>query len=344
LCILIYYAPAFFIVKHTKDISGQLKVGGTSGVAFMMDKWKNVYYDKNKIAINYDSTGSTKGLAHMLEQDYAIGFTHAPLSEEQQKKAQEKGGVIYIPVLIGAVVPIYNLPELKGKPPLNFTGEVLADIYLGKIERWNDPALKKVNEGVVLPETKIAVVHRQDSSGTTYSFTEYLYGVSEAWQKQLGAPSSKIDWPVGVGQDRNHNVAHYVSQTEGAIGYVDLLHALDDKIQYGAVQNKDKTAFIHAGPENMAAAAKGLNAADINDDLTFNLTSRPGKESYPICGAVWAVCYLNQPAAQEKLVVDFLHWMTHEGQSYTKERVHAPLPEELIQRVDEKLKSIKTAS
>ena len=174
-------------------------------------------------------------------------------------------------------------------------------------------------------------------------FAEYLHEASKAWrdaEKDIGEPSNSLKWPVGEGMKRNNGVAAYVVSTEGAIGYVDLLHALANNISYGAVQNKDNL-YIHAEPKNMTAAAKGL-ATKINDDLTFKLTNKSGKEAYPICGAVWAVCYQNQPAATQKMVADFLHWVTHEGQEFAEARTYAPLPDDLIERVDQKIKSIKT--
>jgi phosphate transport system substrate-binding protein len=159
-------------------------------------------------------------------------------------------------VVLCAAVPIYSLKGLEEGPPLKFTGEVLADIYLGKIEKWNDPALKKLNEGVDLPDTPITAVHREDSSGTTFIFADFLYGSSEAWRQRVGPADSAVKWPVGVGATRNHGVASHVYTTEGAIGYVDLAQALAWKLAYGAVQNKDKTDFIHANSENMTASVK----------------------------------------------------------------------------------------
>jgi phosphate transport system substrate-binding protein len=276
----------------------------------------------------------------MIDGKYAIGFTHAALTDEQKQRAQAKGGqVLHLPVVICAVVPIYHVKELKDKPPLKFTGEVLADMFRGKIDTWNDPALKKLNEGIDLPDRKITVVHREDSSGTTFIFTDYLCGESEAWRKEVGPPSNKVKWPVGQGKNRNHGVADHIYRTEGTIGYVDLLLAGYGNLQYGAVQNKDRSAFIHAEADNMTAALKG-QLGDIPEDLTFRLTNQQGKGAYPICGCVWAVCYQAQPASNQKMVVDFLNWITHDVQRFAEDMSYAPLPEELVKRVDEKLKTI----
>jgi phosphate ABC transporter phosphate-binding protein len=343
---LAYYSPKLFEDYHREVPAGELRSGGTSAAAFMIDKWKDAYRKETGIKLTYQSTGSSEGIAQVLDRTFAIGFTHSPLTAEQKEKARKTGGeVLHIPVAICAVVPIYNLKEVHGKAPLNFTREVLADIFLGKITRWNDPALTKINEGVKLPDTPIQVVYREDSSGTTFLFTEYLHGVSEEWDKKMGPAASKVVWPVGDGKARTAHLIAQVADTEGAIGYADLLHAYGYKksLSYGAVQNKDRTAFIHADPDKMAAAANGL-AAEIGDDLTFHLTNKAGKDAYPICGAIWAVCYQKQSPDKQKIVADFLTWATHDGQKFAKERNYAPLPEEIGKRVDEKLKLLKAAS
>jgi phosphate transport system substrate-binding protein len=357
LAVAVYYSPAYFAPAEAKKPTyTHLKTGGTSVVAILMEnRWKTAYRDKG-VLVDYDSTGSTNGITQMIGGNYAISFTHAPLSSEQRKQAKEKGGeVVHIPVALCAVVPVYNLQdkELEGKDPLKFTGEVLANIYLGKITKWNDPAIQKLNEGVPLPDKKIIPVHREDSSGSTLIFTDYLAGVSPEWKEAVGPGKSEIKWPaangqaIGIGLPRTAGVSAYVRQTDGAIGYMDLMNAWADQleaygVQYGAVQNKDKSGFIHVQAENMTAAAKTL-LANIPEDLTFTLTNQTGKDAYPICGGIWAVCYQNQPAATEKLVVEFLRWATHDGQKWAKATAYAPLPDELVQRADDKLKTIKTA-
>jgi phosphate transport system substrate-binding protein len=342
LCALVYFSPRLLIKGEKPPDTVHLKTGGTSVVAFILENgWRRAYRKAKKVEVDYDSTGSTKGINQMIEGKYAIGFTHSPMTEEQKKQAQgKKGEVAHIPVALCAVVPIYHVKELKEKPPLRFTSEVLADIFMGEITRWNHPALKKLNEGVDLPDKPITVVHREDSSGTTFIFTDYLSLTSPAWQKKVGPPGNSIKWPVGVGMSRNHGVHDYIRRTDGTIGYVDLLYAIDAESQYGAVQNKDKTQFIHAEPKHMTAAVQRL-LADIPEDLTFKLTNKSGADSYPICGGIWAVCYLAQPPANQKEVVDYLHWVTHEGQEFTSLLSYAPLPDELVRRVDEKLKLIK---
>jgi phosphate transport system substrate-binding protein len=342
LCAAAIFAPRL-LTSDPKPPAVDLKMGGTSAVEFLMNSgWRTAYRKAKQVEVGYDSIGSTKGINGLVEGKYSVGFTHAPMTEEQRKKAQSKGEILHIPVALCAVVPLYNVKELKGKPPLNFTGEALAGIFLGEIDRWDHPALQKLNPGATLPATKITVIHREGPSGTTLLFTSYLEKVSPQWRTKVGAAADEVKWPVGVGAKRTPEVEQKVRATDGAIGYVDLLYAAAEDSQYGAVQNKDGTAFIHAAAKNMTAAAKDL-AADLAEDLTFQLTNRPGKESYPICGGIWAICYQAQPAATQKKVVDFLQWITHDGQELASRLSYAPLPAELIPRVEQKLQSIKAS-
>jgi phosphate ABC transporter phosphate-binding protein len=344
--VLIYFAPPWF-GKEDQIKPEHLKAGGTNSVFVILEnRWRTAYNKEKGVEVDYDSTGSTNGINGMIDRTYAIAFTHAPMSEEQRQKAKDKGGeVVQLPLLVCGVVPVYNVPELKDKPPLNFTGEVLADIFLGTIKKWNDPALKKLNEGVDLPDTEIVPVHREDSSGTTAIFADYLQGTSEAWQQKIGKAGSEVAWPTPVGKRRNSGVASHVLHTPGAIGYVDLLYAFNNEdvvLEYAAVQNKDKTAFVHANPENLAATLKG-HLADVPEDLTIGLTNKSGQDSYPLCGVIYAVCYRSQPAGEQKTVVDFLRWITHDGQKWAAENYDAPLPEELVKRTDQKISSITAA-
>jgi len=342
--LLIWFAPRFFIQQEQPPTYPHLKMGGTSAAYVIAENgWKQKYRAEKGIEIAYESTGSTSGATGMIENKYPIAFTHASLSDEQLRKAREKGGdVVHIPVLVCGVAPVYNVKELKGKPPLHVTGELLADIFLGKITQWDDPALKAVNMGVDLPPTKIIVVHRNDSSGTTLLFTEYLATVSKAWRDQVGPPASTVKWPVGVGTDRSLGVITLVYENDGAIGYADRLFTSfkDIKLDYAAVQNKDKTGFLRAEPENLTAAVQGI-LAEIPEDLTFNLANKPGKDAYPISGVVYAVCYQAQPAANRKMVTDFLRWATHEGQVFAAKLDCPSLPPELVKRADRRLDAIK---
>jgi phosphate transport system substrate-binding protein len=348
LAALIYYAPPFFIKEEQSSVP-HLKLGGTSNVSMIMEnRWRTAYRKEKGVEIDYDSSGSTHGIKDMIDKKYAIGFTHAPMTDEQKQEARSKGGeVVQIPVVLCAVVPVYNVKELKDRPPLKFTGKVLGDIFLGKIDRWNHPALKELNKreelGVDLPDTKIVVVRREDSSGTTFIFADYLYGASPAWQQEVGKPKNELKWPEGtVGKERNYGVARHVEFTEGAIGYVDLLNVFHGELPHGAVENADKTAFVHAKAEAMTAAAQSL-VANIPEDLTFSLTNKPGAGAYPICGAIWAVCYRNQPPEQQRQAVDFLRWVMHNGQGFAANMSYAPLPEELRSRAEQAVQTIQAA-
>ena len=346
LALLVWYSPHFFIKEEPPPGYPHLKMAGTSVVFVLVEnRWRAKYREAKGVVLDYESTGSTTGATRMIDNACALAFTHAPLSDEQRQKARAKGGeVVHIPLLLCGVAPVYNLKERKGKPPLQLTGEVLADIFLGKITEWNDPALKAVNPGVDLPATKITVVHREDPSGTTLLFTEYLAEVSAAWREQVGRPASVVKWPAGVGAPRNVGVATQVDKTEGAIGYVDRLFTSyeDMKLDYAAVQNKDKTAFVRAEPDNMTAAVRGI-LAEIPEDLSFNVANKPGKDAYPICGVVYAVCFQALPEAERGRVVDFLRWATHEGQPLAAKMDYAALPPELVERVDRRLEAIKAA-
>ena len=342
---VIYFSPALLIQGDNAPPFPHLKTGGTATVSLILqNRWRSAYRKDKGVELDYDSTGSTKGITKMTDKELAVAFTHAPMTDEQEEKARGKGGeVVHIPVVLCAVVLIYNVKDLPQDKPLRFTGEVLADIFLGKIAKWNDPALQKLqDEGVKLPEGDITVVHRSDSSGTTYVFTDYLSGVSSAWRGKVGKAASEVKWPVGEGEDRNEGVARRVRLTEGAIGYVDLVHAWNFELPYAKVENKDKTAFVHAEAENMTAAAEAVAGA-IPEDLTFQLVNQPGKNSYPITGAVWAVCYRHQPAADHKSVVDFLHWATHDGQQFAKNMSYAPLPPAFVERAEKKIEAITAA-
>jgi phosphate ABC transporter phosphate-binding protein len=343
--LFMYTSPGFFVRSDDHPPAVQLKTGGTATVFLILEnRWRSAYLKDKGVDLQFESTGSTKGLTKMIDKDLAVAFSHAPMTEEQKDQARAKGGeVVQVPVVLCAVVPVYNVKDLPKDKPLKFSGEVLGKIFRGKIDKWNDPALQELqDEGVKLPDQKIAVVHREESSGTTFIFTEYLIGASGTWKEKFDKPASEVKWEVGEGQQRNEGVALRVKQTEGAIGYVDLVHALNYELPYAKIQNKDKTDYIHADAEKMTSAAHAVAIADA-DELTVKLTNQPGKDSYPITGVVWAVCYKNQPAADHKSVVDFLHWATHDGQQFAKNMSYAPLPPEFVERVDKKLESISAS-
>ncbi len=344
--LLIYFSPQLFY-GATKPVSEhpRLITGGTSAIFVVTENlWKGKYSKEHGVDLVCESAGTTAGVAHMLDKTYAIAFTHGPVSAELRDKAREKGcEIVHIPLLLCGVVPAYHLDELQGKAPLNFTGEILAGIFLGKIKQWNDPALKAINPGVDLPARKITVVHREDSSGTTELFTEYLAAVSPAWREKVGPPAAEVKWPLGIAASRNQGVAIRIHEIDGAIGYVDRLYVAfqDIVLDYGAVQNREST-FVRAEPANLTAAVRAIHA-QIPEDLTFNLIDKPGKDSYPIAGAIYAVCSDKQSETNRKRIGDFLRWAIHDGQADVAKTGFAPLPLELVERVDRRLDAIKSA-
>ena len=315
----------------------RLNAGGSTFVNPMMSKWA-AEYDKIKgVRVNYQPTGSGAGIQQMIVKTFDFGCTDAPMNDEQLKKAEETGGpVVHIPLVMGAVVPIYNLEGIKQS--LRFSGPVLADIYLGKIKKWNDPELGKLNPDVQLPDKDILIVHRSDGSGTTYIWADYLSKISPAWKEKIGVGTS-LNWPGGMGMKGNEGVAGKVSQSPGGVGYVELIYALQNKIKFGLVQNREGE-FITPSLESVTAAARAA-LTEIPEDLRYSLTNAPGKDSYPISGTVWAVIYVNQPPGTGQTVVDFLRWVTHEGQNYAKDLAYARLPDELVVRLEKKLDQVR---
>jgi phosphate transport system substrate-binding protein len=319
--------------------SHKLSGSGSTFIKPVMDKWIDVYSkEKGGLEINYQGQGSTAGIKQMTEKAVNFGCTDAPMTAEQLDKAKQEGGeVVHIPLVIGGVVPAYNVPGLD--KPLNFTGDVLAGIFLGEITNWNDDRIMADNKDVKLPDLKISVVHRAEGSGTTAIFTEFLSKVSDKWKTKVGS-NTTVDWPTGSGERGNPAVADNVVRNPGSIGYVELLYALQKKdIQYGAVQNNAKK-FIHADLQSVRAAAGSLK--DYPDNLCYSIVKDyEGADAYPICGTTWAVLYQNQSGDAGHERMKFLTWIIHDGQKYAEQMHYAALPEKLIQRIEEKLKTIK---
>jgi phosphate transport system substrate-binding protein len=311
----------------------RLNGGGTSFVYPMMSKWASDYEKAHAVQVNYQSIGSGGGIQQMTSKTIDFGCTDAPMNQEQLDKAKEVGGeVVHIPLVMGAAVPIYNLPNLA--EPVRFSGPVLADIYLNKIKKWNDPALKALNPKIDLPDQEIAVVHRSDGSGTTYMWSDYLCKVSPEWEKQVGRGTS-LNWPCGIGQKGSEGVTGQVRRSAGSIGYVEMIYALQNDVKYGPVKNKDGE-FVQGSLESVTAAASSA-LTTIPDDLRFSITDAPGKEAYPISSAVWAVVYVDQPPDRGRLLVDFLRWVTHEGQESAAALKYARLPKGLVERLEKKI-------
>ncbi len=316
-----------------------LNAGGATFIYPMMAKWADEYSKAKGVQVAYTSSGSGAGISQMIEMTLDFGCSDAPMNEEQLKKAKSNhGDVIHVPLAMGAVVPAYNLEEVKDKH-VRFSGEVLAEIYLGKIKKWNDPKLQVLQEpGVTLPDKDIAVAHRSDGSGTTYIWVDYLAKRSEEWKNGPGVATT-IKWPAGVGQKGNEGVTAYVKQTPGALGYVELIYALQNNVKYGPVKNKEGHYILADMKAVTAAAANSLKT--IPDDLRYSLTDADGKDSYPISGTNWAVVYVDPPSGKGKAIYDYLWWVTHDGQSLCEALHYARLPAELIPRVEKQLEKIK---
>jgi len=319
--------------------SGKPRING-AGATFiypMMSKWAAEYDKVKGVEVNYQSIGSGGGIQQMTAKTADFGSSDGPMNDEQLQKARDMGGeVLHIPLAMGAVVPAYNLEGTT--EPLTFTGPLLADIFLGKIKKWNDNAIRDLNPNVILPDKDIGVVHRSDGSGTTYVWVDYLAKVSPEWKKRVGVATS-VDWPVGEGAKGNEGVAKRVRETPGALGYIELIYALQNDIKFALVKNKERVA-IKADLKSVTAAADNA-LKDIPEDLRYSITDASGKDSYPISGTNWAVLYVNQPAKKGQLVVDFLRWVIHDGQQYCEELHYAKLPPGIVERGEKKLASIQ---
>jgi phosphate transport system substrate-binding protein len=300
-------------------------------------KWFSEYNKLHpNVQINYQPIGSGGGIRQIQAQTVFFGATDGPMTNEQLLASPSK--ILHFPTVLGAVVPVYNLPEVSTE--LKFTGPLLADIYLGKITKWNDPAIAKANAGVNLPATDITVVHRSDGSGTSYIFNDYLAKVSPEWKQKVGVAAS-VNWPAGVGGKGNEGVSGLVKQTPGSIGYVELIYALQNKIAYGPVQNSSGE-FTKASVESVTAAA-GAAAGAMPKDFRVSITNAQGKGVYPISSFTWLLLYENpKDKAQSKMMVDFVKWALTDGQKFAPDLGYAPLPDGVVKLEMEALKTVKT--
>jgi phosphate transport system substrate-binding protein len=317
----------------------------------IMKVWTNYYLEEKtggKVRIDYQGTASGAGIQQLTNKTTDFACSDAPMNKKQLEAATAAGGaVVHVPIVIGAVVPMYNLEGIE--KPLNFTGEVLANIYLGKVTKWNDPALKALNPGVALPDLGIQPVFRSDSSGTSNIFTEYLSKVSPEFKAKVGT-SLAPTFPAGIGQPKTNGVAGHVSKTNGAIGYVELTYALDKKSQFGAVKNQ-AGKFVRADlPSITAAAAASLKLKQTEEpyslhDLTYSLTNADGPDAYPIASMSYALLYVKQPdGTKGHALVAFLKWcVSADGQKMAVARNYASLPEDLASRVTAKLDTVEVA-
>ena len=276
------------------------------------------------IQINYQSIGSGGGIRQFTAGTVFFGATDGPMTNDQIYAAGRP--VLHLPMVLGGDVPVYNIPGVAAE--LRFSGPLLADIFLGKITKWNDAAIRNLNASANLPDTEITVVHRSDGSGTTYIWADYLAKVSPEWRQKVGVATS-LNWPVGVGAKGNEGVAGLVKQTPGAIGYVELIYALQNKISYGTVQNSSGQ-FVRATPQTISAAAAEAAKA-MPKDFRVSITNAPGNDVYPIASFTWLLLDQRQRDRQRaEIMKDFVRWALSDGQKFAAELGYAPLPAEVI--------------
>ena len=299
-------------------------------------KWFSEYNKKNPtIQINYQSVGSGAGIKQATEGTVDFGASDGPMNDEQLKAYSDKhgSGILHFPTVLGAAVPTYNVPGVDAT--LNFTPEALAGIYLGKVTKWNDPAIAGANKGVKLPADDIVVVHRSDGSGTSYIWTDYLSKVSDEWKSKVGKNTS-VNWPVGLGGKGNEGVTGLVKQTPNAIGYVELIYAAQNKIPYGTVKNSSG-AFVKADLAGVSAAAAAA-AKEMPDDFRVSITNAPGKGAYPISSFTWLLIPEKfTDATKRDAMKGFLKWALTDGQGLVEDLSYAKLPKAVV---DKELKAL----
>jgi phosphate transport system substrate-binding protein len=327
ICVLLVAGPGL----------GQTALNG-AGATFpypIYSKWFSEYHKQRpEVQINYQSIGSGGGIRQVLAGTVDFGATDSPMTDDQLRQA--KTPILHIPTVLGAVVPAYNVPGIKGE--VKFTPQALAGIFLGKITSWNDKAITDANPGVNFPNQPIVVVHRSDGSGTTFVWTDYLSKVSPEWKNQAGKGTS-VKWPVGLGGKGNEGVAGMVRQIEGSIGYVELIYAEQNKIPYGSVKNSAGT-FVKPSLDSTTAAAASVK--NMPDDFRVSITNPPGKDAYPVASFTWLLVPTKAKDPNKgQIIKEFLNWMLDQGQELAKQLTYAPLPQEVKDKVRKTITQIQ---
>ena len=315
--------------------SAQMLING-AGATFpypIYSKWFDEYVKvDSSVRFNYQSIGSGGGQKQILAETVDFGASDGPMSDANLAKAPRR--LLHIPTVAGADVLTYNLP---GNPQLKVDGPTIVDIFMGKITKWNDPRLAQQNPGVKLPDDDIIVVHRSDGSGTTFIWVDYLSSVSKEWESKVGRGTS-VNWPAGLGGKGNEGVAGQVKQLPGAVGYVELAYAVQNKLPYAHVKN---SAGNYVAP-TLDSITEALATAKIPEDFRFSMVNPPGDKAYPIAGCTWLLVYQEQKdAAKGKKLVEFLNWAIDKGEAMAESLNYAPLPASVRQRVLERIKTIK---
>jgi phosphate transport system substrate-binding protein len=313
--------------SFARSVSAQLLING-AGATFpypIYSKWFDEYSKVDPtVRFNYQSIGSGGGQRQILQRTVDFGASDGPMSDENLAKAS--GKILHIPTVAGADVVTYNL---AGNPTLKLDGPCLADIFLGKITKWNDPRIAGQNPGVNLPGDDIVVVHRSDGSGTTYIFVDFLSSVSPDWLHHVGR-STSVKWPAGLGAKGNEGVMGQIKQMPGSIGYVEMVYAMQSGLPCAKIKN---AAGEYVAPSIVSVTA-ALETAQIPDDFRFSMVNPPGAQSYPIAGATWLLIYRQQSDAEKgKKLVEFLRWAMKEGEKMAPSLDYAPLPPALVERV-----------
>ena len=297
-------------------------------------KWFDEYQKRHpEVRINYQSIGSGGGIRQIVNQTVFFGASDSPMTDAQLAAAPST--ILHFPMVLGADVPVYNIPGVGSD--LRFTGAVLADMFLGKVRTWNDPAIVAVNPGVALPALDIAVVHRSDGSGTTFIWADYLAKVSPEWKARVGVATS-VNWPTGVGGKGNEGVAGLVGQTPGSIGYVELVYALQNTMTYGSVQNA-RGEFTKATPQSVTAAAAGT---PMPSDFRVSITNAGGAGAYPVSSFTWLLLFEDaKDTVRSKTMVEFTKWALTDGQRFASALGYAPLPADVVRQELTALERVK---
>jgi phosphate transport system substrate-binding protein len=314
---------ALLVAVGTPAWAQNINAAGATFPYPIYSKWFDEYHKMHPtIQINYQSIGSGGGITQLTAKTVDFGASDGPMSDDQLKAASFK--ILHFPTVLGADVPSYNVTGVA--TDLKFTPEALAGIFLGKITKWNDPAIASANPGVKLPANDIVVVHRADGSGTTYIWTDYLSKVSDEWKNKVGKGTS-VNWPVGLGGKGNEGVSGLIKQTPDSIGYIELIYAVQNNLPYGSVKNPSG-AFVKATLEGVSAAAAG---ASIPDDFRVSITNAPGKAAYPIASFTWLLIPAKiDDAAKRDAIKGFLAWMITSGQQFCEPLAYAKLPKEVV--------------
>lgn len=326
----------FVCVFLALPVVGQTTLVG-AGATFpypIYSKWFSEYGKSHSgIEINYQSIGSGGGIRQVTAGTVDFGASDMPMTDKQLQDANRK--ILNIPTVLGADVPAYNIPGVNAE--LKFTQEALSGIFLGKISKWNDKAITSVNPGINLPDRDIIVVHRSDGSGTTFIWTDYLSKISPEWKSQVGADTS-VKWPIGMGGKGNEGVAGLIRQLPGSLGYVELIYAIQNKIPYGSVRNSSG-AFVKASLDSVTAAAG--SAPKMPADFRVSITNAPGKDAYPISSFTWLLIpEQSKDSAKGKILGEFLNWMVTDGQKMTSALAYAPLPDNVVAKVQQAIKQV----